>query len=106
MVATPSKELCGYAGVLHGGIVAAWFDETMVQCLLASGIPARTTRLEVDYLHPVPVEQELRIEAHLLRRRHGLFFLEAWLCSGGLVCAKASAKFYHRESVCAPSGLG
>ncbi|HEX8743401.1 MAG TPA: PaaI family thioesterase [Thermoleophilaceae bacterium] len=45
----------GPPGFAHGGIIAAALDEAMALALHAQGRDARTKRLEVRYLAPVPV---------------------------------------------------
>ena len=55
----------GYPGVVHGGIVAAILDETSGRAMMMSGQPQDelfiTTRLEVKYRHPTPVEEKLKV---------------------------------------------
>jgi uncharacterized protein (TIGR00369 family) len=64
---TASKEHQGYEGIVHGGIVATLLDEVVVQMLWAMNMPAVTARLEVRFLKPAPVGEELEVEASLLQ---------------------------------------
>lgn len=65
----PLDEHQGYPGTLHGGITSALLDETMGRVLVPSAVWAVTARLEVKFLRPVPLDQELTIVAELVRLR-------------------------------------
>lgn len=56
----------GAPGIVHGGLVASILDEACAQVARQAVSPAVTSRLEIRYLAPVPIEQELRIGAELL----------------------------------------
>lgn len=51
----------GPPGLVHGGIVAACFDEVLAIVMRDHGGPAFTTELRVWYRRPVPVDRELEI---------------------------------------------
>lgn len=55
----------GAPGMVHGGLVAALLDEACAQVARLAVSPAVTSRLEIRYLAPVPVEEPLRIEAEI-----------------------------------------
>jgi uncharacterized protein (TIGR00369 family) len=59
----------GARGILHGGIVATLLDEAMGKLNYGGGKPAMTAELHVNYLRPVPVEQEIIVEAYHQRRK-------------------------------------
>jgi uncharacterized protein (TIGR00369 family) len=59
------EHLQGAPGMAHGGVVAALLDEACSQVVCPHLSPAVTTRLEVRYLAPVPVEEALRITAEV-----------------------------------------
>ncbi len=83
----------GYAGRLHGGIVAVLLDAAMTHALFAFGIEAVTARLEIRYSRPVATEVEALLEARLLRRRRRLFVLEAAIVQDGATRAMAEGRF-------------
>ncbi len=56
----------GAPGIVHGGIVAAVLDEACGQVARLAASPAVTSRLEVRYLAPVPVDQEVKVGAELV----------------------------------------
>jgi acyl-coenzyme A thioesterase PaaI-like protein len=56
----------GAPGIVHGGIVAAVLDEACGQVARLAASPAVTSRLEIRYLAPVPVDQELKVGAEIV----------------------------------------
>lgn len=58
----------GAKGLVHGGIVATLLDEAMGKLNYGGKFPAMTAELRVNYLKPVPVEQEIIVEARQQRR--------------------------------------
>jgi uncharacterized protein (TIGR00369 family) len=57
-------EYQGGAGFIHGGIIATVLDEAMGKVARFRGVPAVTAELVVEYLKPVPVDEDLVIEAY------------------------------------------
>lgn len=55
----------GPPGCVHGGIVAAAFDEVLGCTQAASGSPGMTGTLTVVYRSPSPLHEPIRFEAHL-----------------------------------------
>ncbi|HEY7197175.1 MAG TPA: PaaI family thioesterase [Gaiellaceae bacterium] len=56
----------GAPGIVHGGLVSALLDEACGQVAQTAVSPAVTSRLEIRFLAPVPVEEELRVGAELI----------------------------------------
>jgi uncharacterized protein (TIGR00369 family) len=89
---TAGREHQGYEGVVHGGIVATLLDEVVIQMLWASGVPAVTAKLDVRFLKPVPVGEELEAQAVFLEKRGRVLKAEATLRSmEGTTLATAQA---------------
>lgn len=84
----------GLPGRVHGGVVASLLDGAMANCLMAQGIHAVTADLRVRFLHPVDLQVEALIRAHKLEQRGSLHDLEASLIQGGVIKARAQARFY------------
>jgi acyl-coenzyme A thioesterase PaaI-like protein len=63
----PREEHQGFPGVLHGGIIAALFDEALNRTSLLAEYPTwtMTARLEVRYRRYVPYGPLLRVKAWL-----------------------------------------
>ncbi len=49
----------------HGGMISAVLDEAMGAAVWAAGYPVVATRLEVEYLRPVPLGVKVRVEAQV-----------------------------------------
>ena len=61
-------EYQGGAGYLHGGIIALLLDEAMGKLNRFYDVRAVTAELTVEYLRPVPVEEEITVEAEEVSR--------------------------------------
>jgi acyl-coenzyme A thioesterase PaaI-like protein len=67
----------GAPGRAHGGVIGAILDETMGFVLPIIGVAAYTANLNIDYLAPAPVEQELTFTARLRDRADRKLWIEA-----------------------------
>lgn len=76
---TPGPQYQGYAGVLHGGIVAAALDDAMANLFHLRGRESVTARLEIRFHREAPVGQRLVVTARLTGERRRLFTAEAAL---------------------------
>ncbi|MBM4433596.1 MAG: PaaI family thioesterase [Chloroflexi bacterium] len=85
----------GYEGTLHGGVVAALLDETMGWAIFHQGIWGVTAKLDVTYRRPVPVGEELRVRAEVVRDRGRAIELHGTVAraSDGEVLAEAAGLF-------------
>ncbi len=87
-----SERFQGPPGTVHGGIVAALLDEACGQVARPVVSPAVTSRLEVRYLAPVPVEEPLRFSAQVVGQDGRRVQAEASILDGtGLILAHAQA---------------
>lgn len=83
----------GAPGMAHGGVVAALLDEACGQVVRPSLSPAVTSRLEVRYIAPVPVEEPLRVSAELTALEERRASAEATIQdAGGLLLAHGRAE--------------
>ena len=57
------KRYTGPPGHCHGGIIATILDEAMGKVNKLRHVVALTSRITVDYLKPVPLNQPLRVES-------------------------------------------
>ncbi len=83
----------GPPGYLHGGFVAALFDETLGLTQSMTGNPGMTGTLTIRYRKPTPLYTELRIEATVQRVEGRKIFTEARLYAGELLTAEAEGLF-------------
>ena len=89
-------ELQGYAGMLHGGVIASLLDAAMTHCLFHNGVQAVTGDLHIRFLQPVPCNISLQISSRILSSRPPVFRLRAEIILAECVVAWAEAKFMRR----------
>ena len=92
-ITTLGRAFEGAPGRAHGGIVAAILDETMGYVLPIIGELAYTANLDIDYVAPAPVHQELRVTASLRDRADRKLWIEARGESDQGTFARAEALF-------------
>ncbi len=82
----------GWAGIVHGGLLATALDETMARLLWEKEINAITGRLEVRYHQPVRIGETLRLRGRITRDRPPAVETEAEAVrADGTVVAQARA---------------
>jgi uncharacterized protein (TIGR00369 family) len=89
----PDEACEGYAGILHGGVIAMLLDAAMTNCLFAQGRHGLTAEVCVRFRHPVASDSPLRLRAYVRRASPPLFVLHAELHQAGQVRATAIGKF-------------
>lgn len=83
----------GPPGHLHGGWVAASFDEVLGMAQTLSGKPGMTGTLTVRYRNPTPLHREVRFEGWIERIEGKKIFTRGTLHAGATLCAEAEAIF-------------
>lgn len=83
----------GPPGHVHGGFVAAAFDEVLGMAQSLSGQSGMTGRLVVHYRKPTPLHRELTFEGKVERREGRKVFTTATLRDGEVLCAEAEGLF-------------
>lgn len=83
----------GYTGVMHGGVISTLLDAAMTHCLFAKDIEAMTAKLNIRFVKPVPINQEILLEAEFCSNRRGVYNLTSAISLCGEVLAKGDAKF-------------
>jgi acyl-coenzyme A thioesterase PaaI-like protein len=59
-----SKDYQGYNGILHGGIITAILDASMIHLFhMRDGIDLKTAKLNIRFIKPIPVEETINIKA-------------------------------------------
>lgn len=89
---------CGWAyegppGSVHGGYVAAIFDQFLGMAQTLGGGPGMTAYLHVNYHHRTPLNTRLELEARLLKREGRKTLMEAELVADGTRTASCEALF-------------
>ena len=87
----------GPPGNVHGGFVAAAFDEVLGFVQSLSGRPGMTGTLIVRYRRPTPLHTALRFEAEYLRAEGRKLFTESRVYAGDVLCAEAEGIFVSIE---------
>lgn len=83
----------GPPGCVHGGYVAAAFDEVLGSTQSLSGSPGMTGRLTVHYRKPTPLETELRFEGRIESVTGRKILTKGELWAGDVLCAEAEGLF-------------
>jgi acyl-coenzyme A thioesterase PaaI-like protein len=83
----------GAPGLLHGGILAAAFDELLGLATVFSGGAGMTRDLHVRYLRPTPIRTELTFTGRLDRVQGRRLFVSAEVEANGQRTAEASGVF-------------
>ena len=102
---TPGREHQGFAGLTHGGILAACLDEAMLQLAWTLGIPAVTARFEMELKKAAPTGGPLRVRGWIDEDRGRVVTARAEItdAAGELVArAKATAVVRGRRLEPAP----
>ena len=87
-------QFSGWAGMLHGGIVATLLDEAMAHAAIAAGARALTGKLEIRFRKPAPTGAPLQLEGKIDRRRGKVLDASAVLSDGaGTVYAEGHSRF-------------
>lgn len=92
---TPAEEYEGYRDILHGGILAAVLDEVMVKAVLAEGIPALTSRMDVRYRLPAVIGEELFLEGWITEAKSRLIMTAGKVSrKDGIIVAEAGGTYF------------
>jgi acyl-coenzyme A thioesterase PaaI-like protein len=83
----------GPPGCVHGGFIAAGFDDILGFAQSMSNRPGMTGRLEVSYRSPTPLHRPLRFEGRIDRIEGRKIFTVATLRHGETLCAEAMGLF-------------
>jgi acyl-coenzyme A thioesterase PaaI-like protein len=83
----------GAPGCVHGGCVAAAFDEVLGYAETFTDAPGMTGTLTVVYRSPTPLHTPLRFEACVERVEGRKIFCRSTLHAGDRLCAEADAIF-------------
>ncbi len=83
----------GPPGCVHGGWVAAAFDEVLGFVQSLAGSPGFTGTLSVRYRKPTPLHTDLRFDVHVTGTERRKTFAEGKLYAGDVMTAEAEAIF-------------
>jgi acyl-coenzyme A thioesterase PaaI-like protein len=83
----------GPPSCVHGGVIAATFDEILGAANMVSGNPGMTGTLTVRYRKPTPLRTDLRLEARFLERDGRKIRTWAGMYHGDVLTAEADGLF-------------
>jgi acyl-coenzyme A thioesterase PaaI-like protein len=83
----------GPPGSVHGGVIAAAFDEVLGMTQSLSGQPGMTGTLSVKYRRPTPLHRDLRFEGNLERVDGRKIFTKGRCFDGDELTAEAEGLF-------------
>lgn len=83
----------GPPGCLHGGFIAAIFDEVLGLAQALSGAPGMTGRLVVTYRSPTPLNTDLRVVGRLDTVEGRKILTSGEIRDGDRLCAEAIGTF-------------
>jgi uncharacterized protein (TIGR00369 family) len=87
-------EYQGATGFIHGGIIATVLDEVMSKVSRFSNVRAVTAEITVEYLRPVRVDEELRVEGFATRRDGRELYHEGEIRNtAGVLLARGRGRF-------------
>ena len=87
-------EYQGATGFIHGGIIATVLDEVMSKVSRFSNVRAVTAELTVEYLRPVRVDEELRVEGFATSRNGRELYHEGEIRNAaGTLLARGRGRF-------------
>lgn len=101
---TPEK-LTGYKGRLHGGILSAFLDSAMTNCLAAQEIIAVTAEMTIRYKQPVQVGQPLTIRAWPEKITSLICYMKSEIIQNGMVKVAGKAKFMEQKDLDESKGM-
>src|SRR5262245_34916145 len=79
----------GPPATVHGGVIAALFDELLGCANIANEVGGMTGTLRVKYLSPTPIDEELRLEAWVDRIEGRKVFTHGTIHHGNTLSAEA-----------------
>ncbi len=88
----------GPPGCLHGGFIAAGFDEILGLAQACSGRPGMTGNLNISYRSPTPLGREVRYVGRLDRVEGRKIYTSATLSCDDTLCAEAEGLFITLKS--------
>jgi acyl-coenzyme A thioesterase PaaI-like protein len=83
----------GAPGCVHGGFVAAVFDEALGMACAFSGKPGMTGEITISYRKPTPVQTPLRVTARMDRMEGRKIYNSGELYAGDTLLARSTGIF-------------
>jgi uncharacterized protein (TIGR00369 family) len=95
---SPTQNFEGYRDFLHGGIISTLLDEVMIKSILAQGILAITSQIDVKFRCPAKTGEKLLLEGKIKEDRRRIILTEGKISKqDGTVIAEGTGKFFRTE---------
>jgi acyl-coenzyme A thioesterase PaaI-like protein len=78
---------------VHGGFIAAYFDEVLGVAQSTSGNPGMTVNLSINYRSPTPINKPLVFKGWVTSVEGRKIFTSGTLHDGDRLCAECTAIF-------------
>jgi uncharacterized protein (TIGR00369 family) len=92
---TPNKFHQGWAGVVHGGIIACLLDEAMSYATLFAGVNSLTAKMQTRFRRPLQIGEPLTITASLIKKTRKLVEAKAGIrLKDGTLVADSTATMF------------
>lgn len=92
---TPGKYHQGWAGLVHGGIMACLIDEAMSYATLYAGVNCLTARMQTRFRMPLPIDQPLTVTGTVTKKTKRLVETRAELrLKDGTLAAEGTATMF------------
>lgn len=85
----------GWKDIVHGGILYAMLDDVMANWIVLQGYMAFTSHSEIRYRTPLLVNERVRLESRLLKRRGTYIKMQGTIHKqkGNILVAEAQSSF-------------
>ncbi len=103
--ATFTSAFNGPPDCVHGGVIAALFDELLGSTCVVNGIGGYTGTLTVVYRTPTPLGTALTLRGWFDRSERRKVFAAGTIHSGDTLCAQAEGIFVQSDNLRNPTGI-
>ncbi|HKJ31644.1 MAG TPA: PaaI family thioesterase [Balneolales bacterium] len=90
---TPRKEYNGWNDLLHGGIISTVLDEVMSWALLANGIRAVTSKMEIKFRNPAMIGNSFTAKGTIINKRSKVYQVKGVLYYDDTIIAEATSTY-------------
>ena len=93
-----SAEHQSYDGMIHGGIISAIIDASMVQCCMGHGVIAYTADLSIRYRKSMKINIRSMLQTRIVSIHRGvLYSLESSITQGDQLHIQANGRFFKKN---------
>jgi uncharacterized protein (TIGR00369 family) len=86
------EKFCGWAGIVHGGIISTLLDEIMAYAAFTAGGTGVTGEMTVRFKKPVPAGREITIAGKIDSQKGRIVYASGKIILDGEVMAESQGK--------------